>query len=264
MKPLKSIEVLFQGIHLRDADGAGEDWVNLAGGHPRTLENVHELLVEEKCKKDLEKLRFKELLNKLVDKCYSPMTAYWALGRQLLGAAICSVPVDPLRPILALSHNQNSDVLTVDQVRENGYCPYLLEQGGDHVIPVLTPLQVVRYFDQLSRMMAVSFKAALQSRSDQPQFCGKHFEYFHSHSDIYSRMFWVGTDLQRPEAVSIRQFYSRNYNYVYSDERDVIPLHDLYHLKLVSVNFLQYFVSSEGNIKGSAFTFRSFEGSHRF
>ena len=250
MKHLESIGQLFQGLDLREADCAGEDLVNMAGGHPRTLQYVHGLLVEERRKKDSEKRRFAELLDKLMDKCRSQSNSYWIVGKQLLGAAICSVPVRPEQRILAMS--DNSGLLTVDQVRENGYCTYLLEHGGAKVIPVLTPLQVVGYFDQFSSSMAAAFKATLHPSSDQSLFCGKPFEYFHSHFDAYSRMLWVDSHLKRPNTVSIRQFYSRNFDASYLDESNDIHLYDEYYLKAVSVTFLEFFVHSKGNINGRA------------
>lgn len=255
LKQLQSVELLFDGVDLRGADGAGQELVKMAGGHPRTLEIIHSLLVQEGKKQQVEKMHFSELLSVVLERIRHT-NVKWEDAKSLVASAICRIPVSRTQSILTQFRSGKKIVSTVDEVRRNGYCPYLVKAfaGGKYVgvVPVLTPIQLLCYFKEANPKMGDRLQYSIHSSADQADFCGRPFELFHSLFDAYSRMSWRTEALLRPPSVSIRDFYTRNFDAKEEemDTKDVIPIYDKYTFKWVSANFLDFFIASTGELKG--------------
>jgi hypothetical protein len=119
------------------------------------------------------------------------------------------------------------------------------------MIPVLTPLQVIRHFQSLQKSLAKIFQESFCSRNEQSLFGGIHFEVFHAAFECLRRMLWIDKKLQRLEATSIVSFYGRA-ALCSKDARDSsfkMTLHNKYAAFTASVFFTEYFVA-EGRVTG--------------
>jgi hypothetical protein len=250
LKQLESVEKLFDGSDLLDADGTGQELVKMAGGHPRTLEVIHTLLTEEKQKKLPAKLSFSELLHQVM-QAMGKSNITWKDAKSLVGSAICRIPVSETQRILTHVHSDEETGLTVDEARRNGYCSYLVKAYTAKkfvgFVPVLTPIQLLHYFKEANARMGLIFQDAIHSSTNQADFGGRPFEYFHSLFDAYSRMSWRTDALSRPHSVLIRDFYKRNFDATVGGNirNDDIPLYDNYVYYKTPDNFLDFFVPSD-------------------
>ena len=132
--------------------------------------------------------------------------------------------------------------LTVEDASEKGYIS-LETVGLDQVIPIMTPLQIMRYFSNLSRRDADRFQRSIRSRDEQSLFSGQRFEIFHSHYDMLSRMVWLDSNLDRPDTIPISQFYRQDKRAAFRDA-DMTLWKD-YTFYEVKTSFLKYFLSGK-------------------
>ena len=243
LRQLMSIEELFSDMRLTLV---GQDLIKFGGGHVRSLKAIRDVLIKEE-ERTIE-TNFSDLLDEALNVSsvsFLPMETATAL----VGAAIGSVPVTKFRPIMAIPPNMN-ERLTVDQIRQKGYCT-TVPVGGNQVIPILTPAQIVLFVRHRYPNFHKHFQGSFRSRNEQRLFGGLQFELFHSIFDALSRMLCVDGTLTRLKKISIRQLYNRNLTHDNNgEEDDTIPLFDKYLNFESGMQCLDYFLTKDGRATG--------------
>ena len=192
---LKSVEELFEDMNLTPI---GHDLLKVAGGHPKTLEVVRDVLINNTSQ------NFSDLLKKVWDKSRTSILGI-DHGRKLLASAICSIYVTITTPIVT---EDDGLQLTTDGARAAGYCAYLkVLRNSSRVIPVLTPFQVIEYFTALDDTLGHHFMSSFRSRNEQALFGGLQFEIFHATFECFYRMLWSDEVLVRCQTAKIRELY---------------------------------------------------------
>ncbi len=232
-----SIDKLFRDI---DVSGPGRDLIGIAGGHPRTLESVRDVVLANRNGPDyMERARFKELFMNVINK--NKGSRLGNDGKTLVAAAICSRSVGRGVKIMSAA---GSAMLSADDARRKGYCSYLVNTNSpERFTPVLTPFQMIIYFVTLEDTKGFALLDSLRSQNEQSSFTGQPFETFHAVFECFYRGLWVDSKLERPDTILIRSLYGTGATFSSQFSNSSVTLHGDYYYDMTMSTFVEYFIS---------------------